>query len=63
MTVLVGLACGLMMVVALAAFAWHAASSGTSGRGGHEVDALRAEVAELRQQQAEASGDELRRRS
>ena len=56
------LGCGLMMVLALAAFAWYAASSDKSRRDGDEVDALRAEIAELRQQQADGSSDELRGR-
>ncbi len=56
------LGCSLMMVLALVAFAWYAASSGKSRRDGDEVDALRAEIAELRQQQPDASSDELRGR-
>ncbi len=56
------LGCSLMMVLALAAFAWYAAGSGKSRRDGNEVDALRAEIAELRQQQADASSNELRGR-
>ncbi len=56
------LGCSLMMVLALAAFAWYAASSGKSSGDGNEVAALRAEIAELRQQQADASSNELRGR-
>ena len=52
------LGCGLMMVLALAAFAWYAAGSAKSRRDGDEVDALRAEIAELRHQQAGAASDE-----
>lgn len=51
-----------MMVLALAAFAWYAASSGRSRRHGREVDALRTEIPELRHQQPPASSDEVRGR-
>lgn len=47
-----------MMVLALAAVAWYAASSGKSSGDGDEVAALRAEIVELRQDQADASSDE-----
>lgn len=53
------LGCSLTMVLALAAFAWYAATPGKSRPDGQEVDALRAEIAELRRQQAGASSDEL----
>ena len=56
------LGCSLVMVLVLAAIAWYAASSGGSRRDGREVDALRTEIAELRQQQPPASSDELRGR-
>jgi len=56
------LGCSLMMVLALAAFAWYAASSGKSDGDGNEVDALRADIAELRRQQADALSDEIRGR-
>ncbi len=52
------LGCSLMMVLALAAVAWYAASSGKSSGDGDEVAALRAEIVELRQDQADASSDE-----
>ncbi|MDQ3570520.1 MAG: guided entry of tail-anchored proteins factor 1 [Actinomycetota bacterium] len=53
------LGCSLMMVLALAAVAWYAASSGKSSGDGNEVAALRAEIAQLRQDQAETSSDEF----
>ena len=54
--------CSLMMVLALAAFAWYALS-GRSTRGeASEASVLRAEIAELRRRQADASSDELRGR-
>ncbi len=57
------LGCSLMMVLALAAFAWYVATAGKSrGDADDEAAALRAEIAELRQQQADESSDELRGR-
>ena len=56
------LGCSLMMVLPLAAVAWYAASSSKSSGEGDEVAALRAEIAELRQDQADASSDEFLRR-
>lgn len=52
------LGCSLIMVPILA-LAWYATSSGKSRRDWDEVDALRVEIAELRHQKADASGDEL----
>ncbi len=53
------LGCSLMMVLALAAVAWYAARSAKSNGNEDEVSALRAEIAELRQHQADASSDEF----
>lgn len=53
------LGCSLMMLVVLAGFAWYALSGRKSSEEASEVAALRAEIAELRQGQPDASGDEL----
>ena len=53
------LGCSLMMVLALAAVAWYAARSGKSSDDGDKVSALRAEIAELHRDQADASSDEF----
>ena len=53
------LGCGLMMLVVLGAFALNAVSGRKSSDEASEVTALRAEIAELRQHQSDASGDEL----
>ena len=53
------LGCSLMMVLALAAVAWYAASSGKSSDDRDEVSALRTEIAELHRDEADASSDEF----
>jgi hypothetical protein len=57
------LGCSLMMVVAVGAFAWYALRGRDSGGEADEAAALRAEIAELRQNRSGAPSDEPTERS
>ncbi len=54
------LGCSLMMVVVLAGFAWYALSGRKSIGEASEVSASRAEVADLRERQADTSSGDFR---